>query len=93
MSSTTLEKSTNAQVRRIQDEVEALAHDASANDLGDVVTRTAASVRNGTDMVREYSGAMAGGIRSWPVISFCVAAAIGFFVGRVTASRRRPAAH
>ena len=87
MSATTLRKSTNAQVQRLQDEVEALVRDTIAPTLADIAARAVSSAVNGSNQVREYSDTMAVGIRSRPLISVLVAAAIGFFAGRITAGK------
>jgi ElaB/YqjD/DUF883 family membrane-anchored ribosome-binding protein len=95
MSATTLKKSTNAQVRRLQTEIEAMVRDTIAPTLGEIVAKAAGpilsrsnQVREYSKQAREYSDTVAGGVRSRPLISVLVSAAIGFVVGRLTAGGR-----
>ena len=81
MSATTLRKSTNAQVQRLQSEIESMVRDTIAPTVADIV----APAVNGSNQVREYSDTVAVGIGHRPLISVLAAAAIGFFAGRITA--------
>ena len=85
MPATTLSKSANAQIQRLQDEVEPMVRDTIAPALAQIVSQAASSALYGSKQVREYSDTMAVGIQSRPFILVLVAAAIGFVVGRITA--------
>jgi ElaB/YqjD/DUF883 family membrane-anchored ribosome-binding protein len=86
MSATTLTKTANAQIQRMQAEVEAVVRDTIAPTLAEIVAKTASSAIYGSNQVREYSDTVAGGVRSRPLISVLTAAAIGFVAGRLTAA-------
>jgi ElaB/YqjD/DUF883 family membrane-anchored ribosome-binding protein len=88
MSGSSLRKSANAQVQRMQDEIETMIRDTIAPTLAEIVAKAAASAMYGSNQVREYSGTVAGGVRSRPLISVLVAAVIGFVAGRVTAGEK-----
>ncbi len=85
MPATSLSKSTNAQIQRLQDEVETMVRDTIAPTLAQIVAQAASSAVYGSKQVREYSDTMAVGIQSRPLISVLVAAAIGFVAGYITA--------
>src|SRR5450755_2111212 len=85
MPATTLSKSANAQIQRLQDEVETMVRDTIAPTLAQIVSQAASSAVYGSKQVREYSDTMAVGIQSRPLMSVLVAAAIGFVAGRITA--------
>jgi ElaB/YqjD/DUF883 family membrane-anchored ribosome-binding protein len=86
MSATTLTKTANAQIQRMQEEVEAVVRDTIAPTLAEIVAKTASSAIYGSNQVREYSDTVAGGVRNRPLISVLAAAAIGFVAGRLTAT-------
>jgi ElaB/YqjD/DUF883 family membrane-anchored ribosome-binding protein len=90
MPTTTLKKSANAQIQRIQDEVEAIMRDTIVPSLAEIVAKTATSAVHGSKQVREYSDTVAVGVRGRPLISIAVAAAIGFVAGRITGNSRNP---
>jgi ElaB/YqjD/DUF883 family membrane-anchored ribosome-binding protein len=85
MPATTLSKSANAQIQRLQAEVETMVRDTIAPTLAQIMAQAASSAAYGSNQVREYSDTMAVGIRSRPLVSVLLAAAIGFVAGRVTA--------
>jgi len=90
MSATTLKRSASAQAQRMQDEIETIVRDTIAPTLAEIVAKAASSAVYGSNQVREYSGTVASGVRSRPLVSVLVAGAIGFLAGRVSATTSKP---
>jgi ElaB/YqjD/DUF883 family membrane-anchored ribosome-binding protein len=84
MSSTTLAKSANDQIQRLQDEVEAMVRDTIAPTLAEIVARSATTALQGSRQAREYSDTVAAGVRNRPLLSVLVSGAIGFVAGRLS---------
>jgi ElaB/YqjD/DUF883 family membrane-anchored ribosome-binding protein len=74
----------NSQVRRLRGEVEALMRDTVTPALSDALERAATATQYTTERVRRHSETVAGNIRGRPLLSVALAAAVGFFFGRVT---------
>jgi ElaB/YqjD/DUF883 family membrane-anchored ribosome-binding protein len=80
----TSRNTTNAQVRRLRDEVEAVMRNTVTPAITDAVERAASTTMYTSDRVRENSDALAGTVRGRPLVSVLVAAAVGYGIGRVT---------
>jgi hypothetical protein len=89
MSTATLKKYTNAHVQRLQDDVESIVRDTIAPTLAEIVAKAAASAVQGSNQAREYSETVASGVRSRPLISILVTAAVSFVAGRMSAGGKR----
>jgi ElaB/YqjD/DUF883 family membrane-anchored ribosome-binding protein len=84
MSATTITKSTNDQIQRLQDQVEAMVRDTITPTLAEIVARSATTALQGSRQAREYSDTVASGVRSRPLVSVLLAGAIGFVAGRLS---------
>jgi ElaB/YqjD/DUF883 family membrane-anchored ribosome-binding protein len=84
MSASAIKLPSNAQIRRLHDEVEALVRDTVAPTLADVVARAADASLFAGKNARMQADRVSGGIRVHPLISVAIAAAVAFGLGRLT---------
>lgn len=68
-----------SQISRLRDQVETLMRDKVAPAMGDAASRA----QDAAEVMRTRSDALAGAVRSQPLIAIGIAAVVGFFLGRV----------
>jgi len=71
-----------AQIIRLREQVETLMRDRVAPVMGDAAERVEAAAHDAADVMRGRADALAGVVRSQPLAAICIAAAIGFLLGR-----------
>jgi ElaB/YqjD/DUF883 family membrane-anchored ribosome-binding protein len=72
-----------AQIIRLREQVEALMRDRVGSAMGDAAGRVEAAAHDAADVLYGRADALAGLVRSQPLPAICIAAAIGFLLGRV----------
>jgi ElaB/YqjD/DUF883 family membrane-anchored ribosome-binding protein len=72
-----------AQIIRLREQVETLMRDLVTPAMGEAAERVQAAAHDAADMVQGRADALAGAVRTQPLAAICIAAAIGFVLGRM----------
>ncbi len=72
-----------AQIIRLREQVETLMRDRVSPAMGEAADRVEAAAHDAADALQGRADALAGVVRSQPLAAICIAAAIGFLIGRV----------
>ncbi len=70
------------QIARLRAQVETLMRERVTPAVGDAAERMGAAANDAADVVRDRADALAGAVRGKPLAAICVAAVIGFLLGR-----------
>jgi ElaB/YqjD/DUF883 family membrane-anchored ribosome-binding protein len=71
-----------AQIVRLREQVETLMRDRVSPAMGEAAERVEAAAHDAADVMRGRADALAGAVRGQPLIAICIAATIGFLLGR-----------
>jgi ElaB/YqjD/DUF883 family membrane-anchored ribosome-binding protein len=72
-----------AQIIRLREQVETLMRDRVTPAMGEAAERVEAAAHDAADVMRGRADALAGAVRGQPLAAICIAAVIGFLLGRV----------
>jgi ElaB/YqjD/DUF883 family membrane-anchored ribosome-binding protein len=72
-----------AQIVRLREQVETLMRDKVTPAMGDAAERVGAAAHDAADVMRSRADVLAGAVRSQPLTAVCIAAVVGFLLGRV----------
>jgi ElaB/YqjD/DUF883 family membrane-anchored ribosome-binding protein len=70
------------QIARLREQVETLMRDKVAPAMGDAAERAEAAAHDAADIMRERASALSVVVRERPLAAICVAAVVGFLLGR-----------
>jgi ElaB/YqjD/DUF883 family membrane-anchored ribosome-binding protein len=71
-----------SQIARLRDQVETLMRDKVAPAMGDAADRVEEAAHDAADAMRGRASALSGLVRSQPLAAICIAAVVGFLLGR-----------
>jgi ElaB/YqjD/DUF883 family membrane-anchored ribosome-binding protein len=71
------------QIARLREQVEALMRDKVAPAMGEAAERVEAAAHDAADAMRGRADALAGTVRDKPLAAICIAAVVGFLLGRL----------
>jgi ElaB/YqjD/DUF883 family membrane-anchored ribosome-binding protein len=72
-----------SQIGRLRDQVESLMRDKVNPAMGDAANRAQAAAGDAADAMRDRADALGGAIRQQPLAAICIAAVVGFLLGRI----------
>jgi ElaB/YqjD/DUF883 family membrane-anchored ribosome-binding protein len=70
------------QIARLREQVETLMRDKVAPAMGDAAERVEAAAHDAADVMRDRASALSGVVRDRPLAAICIAAVVGFLLGR-----------
>jgi ElaB/YqjD/DUF883 family membrane-anchored ribosome-binding protein len=71
-----------AQITRLREQVETLMRDRVSPMISDAAERAEAAAHDAADVMRGRAEALSGAVRSQPLAAICIAAVVGFLLGR-----------
>jgi ElaB/YqjD/DUF883 family membrane-anchored ribosome-binding protein len=71
------------QITRLREQVESLMRDRVSPAMGEAAERVQAAAHDAADVMQARADALAGAVRTQPLTAICIAAAVGFLLGRI----------
>jgi ElaB/YqjD/DUF883 family membrane-anchored ribosome-binding protein len=71
-----------AQIVRLREQVETLMRERVSPMMGEAAERVDAAAHDAADVMRGRADALAGVVRGQPLAAICIAAVVGFLLGR-----------
>jgi ElaB/YqjD/DUF883 family membrane-anchored ribosome-binding protein len=74
---------TLSQIARLREQIETLMRDKVSPAVGSAATRAQAAAGDAADILSDRADALGGAIRQQPLAAVCIAAVVGFLLGRI----------